>query len=437
MRPTRNKRRARKNKPAVVREVEAMISSLGLQGDGVAEINGAAVYVPYVLPGERVNLSVQGRKGRLLELIEPSPDRTVPACHHFGPETDECGGCALQHLGPAYYARFKQDVVQRALAHVGFDHVEILPTINSPVQSRRRAGFTLKKVAGNLLIGFHKRQSQQIIPVQECHVLHPAVFAAKDEIATVTRPFFDTRTELTLTAHVTLATNGIDLDLAGDLDEGTLTLTERETVVALLKDSNIIRLTINSAPFWQKQDVLAEFAGTRVALPPRGFLQATKEGEQALQEIVSNAVRGAFKITDLFSGCGTLTFAAAQHASVHAVEADATAGAAIARAHQGPAIKTVTAETRDLYRQPLMPPELKNFDVVIMDPPRAGAQAQAAQLAKSSVPLVVSISCNPKSFARDARALVDGGYTFETVRPVDQFLFSPHIELAGIFRREA
>ena len=411
------------------------MASLGLGGDGVVLSGGKPVHVPFALPGEQVAVRVEGSKGRLLERLSESPNRRAAPCPHFGDEGDRCGGCALQHLQTEYYSAWKQGVVRQALAREGFSDVEVRPLISSPPKTRRRAGFALNRHKGRVRSGFHEKNSHSLVALDQCHVLHPDLLAARPVVEALAAPLFEAQPALKLTAHVTLCEGGLDLDFAGPLEEEDLSLTQREALTGLAAQHNIIRITINEAPFYADRPAIVRLADVPVPLPPRAFLQATEEGQATLQRLVMDAMPDAGKVADLFAGCGTFTFALARQAQVHAVESVAPAIAAIEAARQAPGLQTITTDVRDLFRQPLMPAELAAFEAVVFDPPRAGAEAQAEQLAASVVPLVAGVSCNPKTFARDARLLTAGGYRLMHIQPVDQFLFSPHIELVGIFRR--
>ncbi len=418
-----------------MREEIVSIGALGGAGDGVADISGKTVHVSFVLPGERAKISVQGQRVKLLEILEASANRGKPQCMHFGLDGDRCGGCALQHLPTADYTSWKLEKVHKSLSQAGLTEVEVLPLKTSPLESRRRASFAIERQAGEIVCGFHERQTHRLIGLKECLILLPALLDGRKHIVKVLRSLFEAHPGLKLSAHVTVVDNGLDADISGLLHDEDLSLQERQHLAALLPDTPIKRLTINGDVFWQGEQPVISLAKTPVPLPPRSFLQATKQGEVGLQEIVRSGTRGAKKIADLFSGCGTFTFAAlAEGASVHAVESDASAIQAINQARKLSG-QPVTTEMRDLFHQPLMPLELNTYDAVIIDPPRAGAETQAQQLARSKVQKIISVSCNPKTFARDAAILVGGGYGLEAVQPVDQFLFSPHIEVAGIFTK--
>lgn len=416
-------------------ELEAEIRDIGMQGDGVTELNGNIVHVPFTAPGDIVRLRVTGSKGEVLELLRTSEHRKSPSCQHFGPDGDSCGGCSLQHLQADYYLQWKGGVIKRALQHEGLETVNVLPVIASPFQSRRRASFALLRAGGASIAGFHRRQSHQVVDLQECLILRPSLFEVRKTLASLVLPLFQNRNGLKLTVQVTEADNGLDVELSGNLDEEDLSLPEREHLAAALEETSIIRLTISGVPLFERIPPVITFGGLSVPLPSGAFLQATSAGEAALQAVVMKGLAQSKTVVDLFSGCGTFTFIAAQKANADAFENDPAAIAAILKTAPQSG-NTVTAIRRDLFRQPLMVPELSKYDTAIIDPPRAGAEEQVNELARSDVQTIISVSCNPKTFARDAALLVAGGYQLNEVQPVDQFTFSPHIEVAAIFKRE-
>ena len=415
---------------------QAEITGIGLQGDGTAIAGGKTVHVPFAAPGDVAQLSVTGTKARIEALEKPSAIRAEPVCRHFGHMGDQCGGCALQHLDTDYYRAWKQGIVRQALSREGLGDVTVLDVLSSAPRTRRRAGYSVRHAGGKVQIGFQAKGSHRLVPMEECHVLHPDLFALRETVAGLCTPLFRLKSNAWFTCFVTLTDQGADVDIGGDVAEEDLDLPAREGLSDLARAAGLARLTLNRVPLYVPGAVTVDFAGTSVPLPPRGFLQATKDGEAALQRIVSGGVAGAGRIADLFSGSGTFTFAMAKTARVHAIESVPEAIAALNAARTAPGLKQITSEVRDLFRRPLMPDELKDFDAAVFDPPRAGAEAQAEQLAGSAVPVVVGVSCNPKTFARDARILFDGGYRLEAVQPVDQFIWSPHIEVAGVFRRD-
>ncbi|NHK28983.1 class I SAM-dependent RNA methyltransferase [Parvularcula flava] len=437
-----------KRKPAKAPKpfaAEAEIVSIGLQGDGTAIVGDRTVHVPFAAPGDVAQLSVTGTKAQLTGLSKESAVRKAPVCRHFGHARDggpnneklgdECGGCALQHLDTDYYNAWKQGLIRQALSREGLSHVEVLPLLSSSPKMRRRAGYSVRWIGGKAQIGFLAKGSHRLVPMAECHVLDPELFALRDDVARLCEPLFRLNPKAWFTCFVTLADSGADVDLGGDVAEEDLDLAAREALTELARAMKLSRLTLNRVPLYVPGPVTVTFAGTPVPLPPKGFLQATKDGEEALQRVVLDGVGEASHVADLFSGSGTFTFAMAKRANVHAVESVPEAIAAINVGRNQAGLKPITTQVRDLFRQPLMPDELKSFEAVVFDPPRAGAEAQVEQLAGSAVPVIVGVSCSPKTFARDAAILTAGGYRLDAVQPVDQFIWSPHIEVAAVFRR--
>jgi 23S rRNA (uracil1939-C5)-methyltransferase len=348
-------------------------------------------------------------------------------CRHFG----TCGGCSYQEMPDDAYRALKRSFVVDALARHGFADADVRDVVEVPPGTRRRASFKAAKRDGKVLIGFHSAQSHAIVDMHECLVLTPQLFG----IVVPMRELFGTLLKDGGEAeiHATDIDTGIDLAFRWQRKLDTAMTTE---IVQWAQRYGVARITSNG-------EIAAEFAAptvmlgkARVALPPESFLQATREGENALQNAMRDAIGKAKSVVDLFAGLGTFTFILAEKARVHAVEQDKKTLAALvdaARNTQG--LKPITIETRDLFKIPLSGNELTPFDAVVLDPPRAGALAQARALAESKVKRIAYISCNADTFARDARTLVDGGYKMGAVVPVDQFLWSSHIELAASFRR--
>jgi len=412
--------------------IEVTVDRLGARGDGVAS---GPVYVPLTVPGDRVRARVTGRRGdgrvaEIVELLTPGPGRAEPACRHFG----ICGGCAFQHLAPDLYLQAKRDILTSALSHHGIAPAPLLPFSQGRPGTRRRVRFSLLRLKGRgaVLAGFARRGSHDLCDLAECPVLEPALVALlaplRELMGVILQPGEGAE------ATLLLVKNGADLLL--DLPRAP-DLVVLEALAHFAETQDLARLVWRQGgkgPVWPlalRRKILVKLAGTAVEIPPDSFLQATLEGEAALTQAVVEAVGAAPRAADLFAGFGTFSFALARTASVHAVESLTEAVQAL-RAGLG---QRGTAEMRDLQAEPLDPVELADFDAVVLDPPRSGAAAQMQALAQSLVPLVVSVSCNPASFARDARILLDGGYDLLSILPVDQFLWSPHVELVGVFRR--
>jgi 23S rRNA (uracil1939-C5)-methyltransferase len=411
--------------------VEATVERLGAHGDGIATLEGRPLYVPYALPGERIRARVVGPRGdgraaELVEILASSPDRVAPRCPHFG----RCGGCAMQHLDEPRYHGWKRAIVAEALSRRGLDPAPVAEPIRIPAASRRRAALTALKRGGAVTVGFSERGGHRIVAIGPCPVLTPGIVALLPGLRRLMQEVMDHKQA---SVGVTLTDFGLDLVIDG---AGTLNLKRRTRLAQFAAEAKLARVTWDGDPVAQHRPVTVTFDGVSVALPPGGFLQPSREGEAALTGVVVEAVGGARRVADLFAGCGTLGLPLARHAEVQAVEGDsAMASALAAAARQATGRRPIVVETRDLERRPLVPEELARFDVVVVDPPFAGAALQARMLAQSRVPLVLAVSCNPATFARDARYLVDGGYRLERVQPIDQFLWSAEIEVAAVFRR--
>ncbi len=409
-----------------VTEETLRIERFGAQGDGVAAGADGPVFIPYTAPGDLVRAQVKGDRGRILDIVEPSPDRRTPPCRHFG----TCGGCVAQHLADAPYTEWKRRQIVEALAARGLA-TEVETPVRSPELSRRRAVFAARRAKGGWRIGFRARGSRDLVPLSECVVLRPALTAFLNA-ASHLLSLLPKKTDAAA-LHVTETGTGLDVSL----DKTGLDPFSREAhaLIAAGSELGLARLSLDGDPLIQFRAPQLEIAVARVTLPPRAFLQATAAGEAALRQLARAGIGEVRRVADLFSGIGTFAFELARRAEVRAFEGDRAAVEALNAATVAPGMKPVRAERRDLFRRPLEKDELSRFDAVLFDPPRAGAKDQAERLAASDVPRIVAVSCNPATFARDARALADGGYRLSRVAPVDQFLYAAHIELVGVFER--
>ncbi|HKY17389.1 MAG TPA: RsmD family RNA methyltransferase [Rhizomicrobium sp.] len=360
-------------------------------------------------------------------MLSPSKheDQSSHICPHFG----TCGGCSLQDLAPDVYSAKKRDAVLAALKRAGVEAVVEEPVIVPP-RSRRRAVFKIKSLAEGLHIGFHAAKSHTVIDMHHCEVLTPGLFTLVGALRQKLKSLFGVGEAAEL--RVTETGTGFDCALRW---RAHLTPTLRAALSSALSGLGIARLTMGRETVFETAQPVVSLSGVKVVLPPDPFLQATREGEASLQAFVLQMVGKAKRVADLFAGCGTFALPLARQARVHAVEQDAPALAALASAAKSPGLKPITTEARDLFKLPLTPSELNVYDVVVLDPPRAGAEAQAKALAKSKVPVIAYVSCDAVSFARDAALLIAGGYKIGPVTPIDQFLWSPHIELAAGFTR--
>ncbi len=408
---------------------ELVIESMGAQGDGVA----GGVFTALTLPGERVMAAVAGERGDLVEVLGPSPDRVAPPCPHFG----ECGGCALQHWAQGPYLAWKADLIRQALGRVRLE-TEILPPYEAPADSRRRLALHARRIDGRVCVGLKARRSWRLSAIDACRVAEPGLISALPAMAAIAEPFL-AHPKSAPTLHVTSTLTGLDIDITGvERRSGGPSAGARRRAAEAATRADIARVTLAGEVVYQSRAPQVRFGAATVALPPGAFLQAVAAAEQAMVDFAVQAAAGARRIADLYCGAGAFTFPLARVAPVIAADVSASAVEALARAvATAPGLKSITAWARDLDRRPLLAShDLAGLDVVVIDPPRAGAEVQHREIARSACARVVGVSCNPATFARDARILADGGFKLERVLPVDQFLWSPHIELVGLFSRE-
>jgi 23S rRNA (uracil1939-C5)-methyltransferase len=406
------------------------IVRLGHRGDGIADTNVGPVYVPYSLPGETVTVDpVAGHPDRrhLLQVDHASHERAVPICKHFG----QCGGCAMQHWSLAEYHLWKRSLVVEALEHAGVI-APVEPLIDAHGKGRRRAVLHARRGAREILeVGFAAPRAHHIIAIDRCPILAPRLDGALPAawaIAEILKP-----TNKPLDIQVTASDSGMDVDVRGS---GPLSSARTTALAHLAEQHKLARITRHGELVLQREQPLLKIGRCDVALPPAAFLQATAEGEATLARLVTGHVGTAKRVADLFAGIGTFTLRLAERARVSAADSEASAIHALERAAaKTSGLKPVDTQTRDLFRRPYMATELKAFDTVVFDPPRQGAETQARELASSKVPVVVAVSCDAASFARDASILIDGGYQLITVTPVDQFRYSHHVELVAKFEK--
>jgi 23S rRNA (uracil1939-C5)-methyltransferase len=406
------------------------IARLGHRGDGIADTPAGPVYVPYTLPGETVTVEpVAGHPDRrhLDHVDRPSHERAVPVCKHFG----SCGGCALQHWSLAEYHLWKRGLVAEALAQAGIV-APVADLIDAHGQGRRRAVLHARRGARDVLeVGFTAPRAHHIIAIDRCPILAPGLddaIPAAWAIAEILKP-----ANKPLDIQVTATDSGMDVDVRGS---GPLNAGRTTALAGVAEKFKLARITRHGELVAQAAQPLLKIGRALVPLPPGAFLQATAEGEATLARLVLEHVGGAKRIADLFCGIGTFALRLAERARVTAADSEASAVKALERAAANTGgLKPVEAQTRDLFRRPFMAAELKGFDAVAFDPPRQGAEAQARELVKSAVPVVVAVSCDATTFARDARILVNGGYKLVSVTPVDQFRYSFHVEIAAKFER--
>ena len=406
--------------------MKVTIDRLGHLGDGIAQGPLGAIFVPGILPGEEVEGELQGDQLADFRIVTPSVNRVKPPCSH----AKTCGGCMMQHASDAFVADWKLGIVKGALAGQGLE-AEFRPIITSPPKSRRRATIAARRTKTGALMGFHARASDMVVEVPNCQLLHPDLIATFPGLQALVKLGGSRTAEVSLT--VTRSLSGADVMVVGGKPlDGQLQL----ELARVTETYGFARLTWNGDTVALRTAPMQRFGRALVSPPPGAFLQATVEGEQALLRTVALAIGSAKKVVDLFAGVGTFALPLAERAEVHAVEGEAAMTAALAKAaNNTEGLKRVTVETRDLFRRPLEDDEFKGVEAVVIDPPRAGAEAQMAVLARSKVPVIASVSCNPISFARDAKVLIAGGYHLDWVQVVDQFRWSAHVELVAKFSR--
>jgi 23S rRNA (uracil1939-C5)-methyltransferase len=403
--------------------VDVTIERLGAKGDGIAMRDGEAVYVPFALPGERWRVGT----GEAIRLTD-SAERADPVCRHFL----QCGGCLAQHMTPALYRDWKRGLVVEAFRHRGID-AEVGPPVIVDAASRRRAFFGVERRADEVTIGFREEGQHTLVNLMECPVLDPLIVAAVPGLRSLARRVMVDRAGGRLV--VTRLDHGLDVSF--DNGRKDLSPHEKAEIGALAQKMGLARLVVGGELIVAAGRPTVTIGGAEVEIEPGLFLQAVPQAERIMAELCVAALpKSAKKVADLFSGVGTLTLPVARRASVTAYDTDKRAIAALDSAvRHAQGLKPVTAMVRDLFREPLSARELADFDAAVLDPPRAGAAAQAERLAKSKVPVVIAVSCNPATLARDARMLIDGGYRMGPVTPIDQFLYSAHVEAVVVFRR--
>lgn len=411
------------------------IAEVGSRGDGIAVRDGQRFFVPGTLPGESVAAEPGERRGEgvvaeLTEILAPSPHRVAPPCAHFGP----CGGCSLQHWRSDAYGRWKVGLIERSLAQRGVVPPPFESLVAAAPGDRRRVDFVLRRNGRRVLAGFHERASTRVVDVGTCVIARPALNGLLAALRA---------------AALDLLPDGAAVDaLAGETDSGIdlllrphrrldLGVAGRERLALLAEQADLGRVSWGgrsaAEPVATRRPPFLTYGDVRVEPPPGVFLQASQRAELAMRAAVAAWTSGSRSLADLFAGIGALSLGAA--ASLALFESDRASVAAVEAGVRRSAAKRVAASVRDLFRNPLTGGELGRFDAVLLDPPRAGAAAQCAVLGGSQVPRIVYASCDPGSFARDARQLQDGGYRLEKLLPIDQFVWSPHVELIALFVR--
>ncbi len=411
----------------MTKQQELHISRLGSQGDGISETEHGEVYVPLTLPGETVIVESVDDKVDLISILKKSDDRIEAECPHYY----MCGGCSLQHLSNEAYTKWKQQKVKQAFSNRGIE-VDIEPIYVAPKHSRRRTTLGMRRTKKTTLLGYHSRRSHELIDISNCLIIKPEIEKQFENLKALLRPLTSRKGEIRITVTHTL--NGLDVSL--EYVSKRLDAQIRGEIAELARKFGISRLTIEKEIIFAQNTPQLQFGNVTVDLAPGAFLQAVKDAENYIADIITREIGTSKKVADLFCGMGTFTFPIAQKSEVTAIEYDEIALKYLDKTYRNTQnLKPITTELRDLFQDPLSAKELEKFDAVIFDPPRAGAKAQSDTLAQSSVPIIVAVSCNPSTLTRDLRILIDGGYKIKQVKPIDQFLFSPHVEVITVLHR--
>jgi 23S rRNA (uracil1939-C5)-methyltransferase len=403
------------------------IERLGTRGEGLAPGPDGTAIVPYALPGETVIAELDGARGKLLEIVTPSPQRVPAFCRYFS----TCGGCAVQTLAREPYAQWKQSLLADAMRRAGLD-TKADALADAHGDGRRRATFHARSNArGRATTGFMEARTHDIVEIEECPLLAPSLREAPQIARALAQVLAATGKPLDILTTAT--SSGLDVDIKG---HGPLNEDETRRLVRFALRHDLARLSNHGAIIALSRPPLVAIGKAVVAIPPGAFLQATEAGEARLAAEVCAAMKDASHVADLFAGVGTFSLRLAEWATVHAVDSDGAALAALTKASGGAGLRPISVETRDLSRRALAAPDLAPFDGLVFDPPRAGAELQARAIANARIPIVVAVSCNAQTFVRDAAVLCGGGYELERVLPIDQFRCSPHLEIVGTFRRK-
>lgn len=409
------------------------ITGLGRQGDGIAETPSGPVFVPFVLPGERAAILRDKARGTLLRLEEAAAGRVAPPCPHFGPEAQggACGGCNLQHMAAVDYARWKRGLVVEALEAAGVA-AEVTQLFACAPGTRRRMVLTARRTEKSMLVGFNEAGSHRIVAIDTCLVGDRRIVAQLPALRRIAGAVCNTGKPFRLA--VLASDTGLDIAAA---QSGRLSPRQRQMAVeAALGESSVARLTVDGEILIEARKPVVAFGRVTASPPSGGFVQASAAAEARMAELALAHLDGCRQVADLFSGCGTFALRLAERMKVHAVEADRAALAALDAAFRAAGgLKPVTTDRRDLDRRPMMAAELKGFDGALFDPPRAGAGVQAHELARSGLKRIVAVSCNPVTLGRDLKILAEGGFRIDSVHPIDQFLWSPHVEAVALLTR--
>jgi 23S rRNA (uracil1939-C5)-methyltransferase len=407
---------------------QVTIKRLGAKADGIAESASGPIFVPKVLPGETVTIERDGSHTHLISVDVLSPERETPFCPYF----DECGGCATQHMKHGFYQAWKQETLAHTLRQARIE----APTeamVDAHGEGRRRVTLHVRFPDRAMHVGFMAPRSHRIVEIELCPISEPGL---KEQAPIIARAIGEhlKGARKPLDIQITNTQTGFDVDVRG---HGPIKDQDRLRLIDLAGKLDVSRLSMHGDVIVERRPPAIAMGRASVVPPAGSFLQATRLGEETLASFVTEACGRAKRVADLFAGSGPFSLRLAEKSEVHAVEYDQGSMAALDKAFRAtPGLRRVSTEARDLFRRPLLTLELNAFDAMVIDPPRAGAEAQVKQIAVSKVPLVVSVSCDAATFARDAAILIDAGFRLERVIPVDQFKYSPHLEVIGILKRD-
>ncbi len=407
--------------------VEVTIKAIGRRGDGLASLDQKEIYVPFSLPGEIVQLSGSGTRQKPMEIVSESPEREEPICQHFG----ECGGCQMQHMAQSSYVKWKTGLVESAFTQAGLN-LKVNEFLSFDVDGRRRAVFSASRANGSLRFGFNEAESNRINDVKECPILVPKLQSHLEDLK-------DLASSLPLgqsPARISVLSTSAGLDISIE-DVRHLSEAQRQVLVRKCGQFGFARLALGDEVLIEYRTPKLNMGGAEVIPPPGSFVQADLHVEEAMGNIVSNHLQGSKTVADLYCGMGTFALRLAERSKVLAFEENEAALKALDRAWRetGGALKSVTFETRNLDRRPVLAGELKRVDGLVFDPPRAGAELQSKQIARSKVKKVAAVSCNPTTLARDITILIEGGYAITKVIALDQFRFTPHMECIALLEK--
>ena len=400
---------------------------LGQEGDGVIVLADGERFVAGALPGERV-MFANDRPPVVLETSFSGARRSVPLCPHVA----RCGGCSVQHMDDDLYRGWKATLLPEALRRLGLDATVVRPMIEVPRMSRRRAVFSVRRDGARVDVGFHAARSQTIEAITRCGVLSPDIVAGVVAVRALGRSLLTSKSE----ARVSVLDTTAGLDIGFDAARSDLSADGHALVVETARAHRVARVSVGTRVLVTHADPVLSMSGVDVVPPPGAFVQAVADAEVAMVRLAVAGVGKAKRVADLFAGLGPFSLALAAKARVLAVDSDQALTAALEMAHRkAQGLKPIETKVRDLFTDPLSPRELEGIDAVVFDPPRAGARDQARALAKSKVARIIAVSCNPATLARDLEALVEGGYTLNAVTPIDQFLFTAHVEAVAVLSR--